>query len=102
MADKFDFATERGLRRPNELPHEIQETLNLCLDDQTGVRALDGQIEARVDYKSFYLRDLGKRMLNSFMSLGGQKVAKPIMKEFDQLSPAEQDIIEASLRTSGN
>ena len=94
MGEIIDFATERSIRRPNEPSFELQQKLNLCSTDVDYESVFDR--ESGQDYRTFYLQDLGKRMLTSFIKLGG-KLPRPIMKEFDRLGTDDQDEVQATI-----
>ncbi len=95
MGELINFAHQRKLRRPNELPHEVQEVLNLCSAEVNEVPALERSREG-LD-KGLYLRDLGRRMLITFKALSGTQVPRPVVNEYNRLDGDDQTEVQVAL-----
>lgn len=87
MAGIIDFGEQRAARRPDELPYEQQAAINQTLAELEVVP--DVRNEEQGINRTFWLRDLGKRMLESLMK-SGDRIAPAIRQEFNRLNPEDQ------------
>lgn len=96
MSETVDFAGQRAIRRPDELPFEQQVRMNQTLAELDTIPYVRN--EGRGINRSFWLRDLGKRMLESFIR-SGDKIAPAIRQEFNGLSQEDQEEVMAAVES---